>query len=107
MKLAWGPLYFGHGAPSPRLRHSSENCERTISGGTEAHNPAAAHSSQVLFRPGAGCYALSSGGELRGSRPAGTNGLNDDVVNDGADARRKFCSELGRFLLLDRVDKPP
>ena len=76
-------------------------------GGTEAHNPAAVHSSQVLFRPGAGCYALSSGGELRGSRPAGTNGLNDDVVNDGADARRKFCSESGRFLLLDRVDKPP
>ena len=28
-------------------------------------------------------------------------------VNDCADTRREFCSQSGRFLLLDRVDKPP
>src|SRR6516225_8500489 len=43
----------------------------------------------------------------QGSRPAGANRLNEDVVNDRANARRGFGSELGCFLLLDRVDKSP
>src|SRR6516164_3901176 len=43
----------------------------------------------------------------QGSRPAGTNRLNEDVVTDRANARRGFGSELGCFLLLDRVDKSP
>src|SRR5215468_1494953 len=46
------------------------------------------------------CWIISSG-------PAIANALNDDVVNDGANARRAFGSELGCFLLLDRVDKSP
>src|SRR6516225_6096327 len=41
------------------------------------------------------------------SRPAVAHALNDDVVNDRAHARGGFGSELGRFLLLDRMDKAP
>src|SRR5262249_48629017 len=40
-------------------------------------------------------------------RPARANALNDDVVNDRADARREFRSQSGCFLLLVRADKPP
>ena len=54
-----------------------------------------------------GCAAVGSSPPRHGSRPAGTHALNDDVVIDGADARRGFGSELGCFLLLDRVDKAP
>src|SRR5215469_13366380 len=42
-----------------------------------------------------------------GSGPALANALNDDVINNRANAGRGFGSELGCFLLLDRVDKPP
>src|SRR5262245_50287595 len=41
------------------------------------------------------------------SRPAVAHALNDDVVNDRAHARSGFGSQLGRFLLLDRLDKAP
>src|SRR5262245_23576995 len=41
------------------------------------------------------------------SRPALAHALDDDVVNDRAHARGGFSSELGRFLLLDRMDKAP
>src|SRR6516225_11339430 len=51
--------------------------------------------------------AVPTSPKRNGSGPAIANALNDDVVNDGANARRAFGSELGCFPLLDRVDETP
>src|SRR6516165_735784 len=52
-------------------------------------------------------FAVPTSRKRGGSGPALANALNDDVVNDGANAWRGFGSELGCFLLLHRVDKSP
>jgi len=41
------------------------------------------------------------------SLPAGSRGLNDDVVHDRADPWRKLRGNAGRLLLLGRMDKSP
>src|SRR6516225_1093149 len=47
------------------------------------------------------------GRQLRPSLPAGSRGLNDDVVHDRADPWRKLRGNAGRLLLLGRMDKSP
>jgi hypothetical protein len=74
------------------------------------HNNARQVVAHSRFEPagdGVSAPQCSKAAGADGSRPARANALNDDVVNDRADARCEFRSQSGCFLLLDRVDKSP